>query len=53
LKTVGLSSITESHDHKLILARFFNERILPESAAHLAKLQSGAETLMALPSEMF
>lgn len=40
-------------DAKLALARFFNERVLPQSAAHLAKLQSGAETLMALPSEMF
>ncbi|HZZ25376.1 MAG TPA: acyl-CoA dehydrogenase C-terminal domain-containing protein, partial [Roseiarcus sp.] len=40
-------------DAKLALARFFNERVLPQSAAHLAKLQSGAETLMALPREMF
>jgi acyl-CoA dehydrogenase len=40
-------------DAKLILAKFFNERMLPETAAHLARLSSGAATLMALPAEAF
>jgi acyl-CoA dehydrogenase len=40
-------------DAKLALARFFSKRVLPQSAAHLAKLQSGAEALMDLPNEMF
>jgi acyl-CoA dehydrogenase len=40
-------------DAKLALARFFNKRILPQAAAHLAKVQSGSEVLMALSSEMF
>jgi acyl-CoA dehydrogenase len=40
-------------DAKLILAKFFNERMLPETAAHLARLSSGASTLMALPVEAF
>jgi acyl-CoA dehydrogenase len=40
-------------DAKLILAKFFNERMLPETAAHLARLSSGASTLMALPAEAF
>ena len=40
-------------DAKLILAKFFSERMLPETAAHLARLSSGASTLMALPVEAF
>ena len=40
-------------DAKLIVARFFNERMLPETAAHLARLTSGAATVMALPAEAF
>ena len=40
-------------DAKLILAKFFSERMLPETAAHLARLSAGAATLMALPTEAF
>ena len=40
-------------DAKLILAKFFSERMLPETAAHLARLSAGASTLMALPMEAF
>ncbi len=40
-------------DAKLTLARFFNERILPETGAHLARLTAGAATVMALPAEAF
>ena len=40
-------------DAKLTLAKFFNERMLPETAAHLARLSAGAATLMALPAEAF
>jgi acyl-CoA dehydrogenase len=40
-------------DAKLVLAKFFSERMLPETAAHLARLSSGASTLMALPVEAF
>jgi alkylation response protein AidB-like acyl-CoA dehydrogenase len=40
-------------DAKLTLAKFFNERMLPEAAAHLARLTAGAATLMALPAEAF
>ena len=40
-------------DTKLALAKFFNERMLPQAGANLAKLTSGAETLMALRAEMF
>ncbi|WP_245479318.1 acyl-CoA dehydrogenase C-terminal domain-containing protein, partial [Mesorhizobium sp. M1A.F.Ca.IN.022.05.2.1] len=33
--------------------RFFMERIMPESATRLARISSGADTLMALPAEAF
>ncbi len=38
---------------KLTLARFFMERMLPDTAAHLAKLKAGAGTLMAMSMEAF
>jgi acyl-CoA dehydrogenase len=44
---------TSELDAKLTLAKFFSERMLPETGAHLARLTAGAETLMALPAEAF
>jgi 3-(methylsulfanyl)propanoyl-CoA dehydrogenase len=38
---------------KLVTARFFVERMLPETATHLARIQSGAAALMELPAEAF
>jgi len=38
---------------KLILARYYMQRILPEAGAHLAKLKAGAELVMALSAEAF
>jgi len=38
---------------KLVTARFFVERMLPETAAHLACIQAGADSTMELPAEMF
>jgi hypothetical protein len=38
---------------KLVTARFFMERMLPETGAQLARIQSGADTAMALPAEAF
>ncbi len=40
-------------DAKLTVAKFFNERMLPETGAHLARLTAGAATLMALPADAF
>ncbi|MEJ2435384.1 MAG: acyl-CoA dehydrogenase C-terminal domain-containing protein, partial [Pseudolabrys sp.] len=36
---------------KLVTARFFMERMLPETAAHLARIQAGAGSLMEVPDE--
>jgi alkylation response protein AidB-like acyl-CoA dehydrogenase len=38
---------------KLATARFFMERMLPETATHLARIQSGAGSMMELPAEAF
>jgi alkylation response protein AidB-like acyl-CoA dehydrogenase len=38
---------------KLVTGRFFMERVLPEAAAHLARIQSGSATMMELPAEAF
>jgi hypothetical protein len=38
---------------KLVTARFFMERTLPETGAHLARITSGADTTMALSVEQF
>ncbi len=38
---------------KLITGKFFMERIMPETSAHLACITTGAETMMALPAEQF
>ena len=40
-------------DAKLIAARFFMERMLPETGLRLARLSTGAETMMSLEAEMF
>ncbi len=39
--------------NKLVVGRHFLERILPQAAAHLARLKAGSATLMALPAEAF
>ncbi|HEX4736383.1 MAG TPA: acyl-CoA dehydrogenase C-terminal domain-containing protein [Allosphingosinicella sp.] len=41
------------HEAKLITARFFAERVMPETGALRRKLEAGAESLMALPAEAF
>jgi acyl-CoA dehydrogenase len=40
-------------DAKLVTGRFFMERMLPETAAHLARITAGADSVMALPAEVF
>jgi acyl-CoA dehydrogenase len=43
----------EDLDSKLLLAKFFNERMMPEAGAHLARLSSGAASIMAMPAAAF
>jgi hypothetical protein len=39
--------------NKLATGRYFLERLLPDTGAHLAKLKTGAAATMALPAEAF
>jgi alkylation response protein AidB-like acyl-CoA dehydrogenase len=38
---------------KLAVGRYFLQRVLPDTSAHLAKLKTGADALMDLPAEAF
>ncbi len=49
----GANGATERMNTKLVTARFFMERSLPETAAHLARITSGADSTMALSAEHF
>jgi alkylation response protein AidB-like acyl-CoA dehydrogenase len=41
------------YDTKLVTGRYFIARVTPDAGAHLAKLKSGAEPVMALSAEAF
>jgi hypothetical protein len=41
------------HEAKLVTARFYAERVMPETGALKRKIEAGAESLMALPADAF
>jgi hypothetical protein len=41
------------YEAKIITGRFFMARQLPACALHLARIESGADPVMALPAEAF
>ena len=43
----------EFYEKKLVTGKFYMERIMPEHMAHLARIQTGAETMMTLNAEAF
>ncbi|MBX6424572.1 MAG: acyl-CoA dehydrogenase C-terminal domain-containing protein [Variibacter sp.] len=49
----GADAAADRLKAKLVAGRFFMERMLPESAAHLARIQAGAASVMELPAEAF
>jgi len=49
----GANGNAAFHEEKLMTARYFMERIMPESAAHLARIESGSESMMALQADAF
>ncbi|MBZ9819534.1 acyl-CoA dehydrogenase [Mesorhizobium sp. CA4] len=49
----GANGAGAFYEAKLTTARFFMERVMPETATRLARISSGADTLMALPAEAF
>ncbi len=49
----GGNGAAERMNAKLVTGRFFMERVLPETGAHLARIQAGAASTMELPAEAF
>jgi acyl-CoA dehydrogenase len=49
----GANGQTEFLEKKLVTARFYMERIMPESAAHLARISAGADSMMAMEADAF
>jgi acyl-CoA dehydrogenase len=49
----GGASASDRLNAKLVTGRFFMERMLPETGAQLARIQSGADSTMELPAEAF
>jgi hypothetical protein len=49
----GADGSAERMQAKLVTGRFFMERVLPETAAQLARIQAGAGSVMELPAEAF
>ena len=41
------------HEAKLVTARYFMERVMPESGTHLARISAGADSMMALAEDAF
>ena len=49
----GTNGRADFYQTRLTLGKFFMERTMPETAAHLARVSAGSDTLMAMPAEMF
>jgi acyl-CoA dehydrogenase len=49
----GANGAGDRLNAKLVTGRFFMERMLPETAAHLKRIQTGADSMMELPAEAF
>ena len=49
----GADGRADFYETRLTLGKYFMEREMPETAAHLARISSGAETLMTLKAEAF
>jgi hypothetical protein len=49
----GANGASARMNAKLVTARFFMERMLPETAAQLARIQAGAASTMDMPAEAF
>jgi acyl-CoA dehydrogenase len=49
----GADGSSSFYDSKLVTGRYFMERVMPETSAHLARISTGADTMMALPAEAF
>ncbi|RJF86278.1 acyl-CoA dehydrogenase [Oleomonas cavernae] len=53
LDAKAAGTATEFHENKLIVGRFFLDRIVPDTASLLVKLSAGADSIMALKAANF
>jgi acyl-CoA dehydrogenase len=51
--TTGANGDAARMEGRLATAKFFMQRLLPETSAQLARITSGADAVMALPAEAF
>ncbi|RLP28341.1 acyl-CoA dehydrogenase C-terminal domain-containing protein [Mesorhizobium sp. YM1C-6-2] len=49
----GADDAAPFYESKVVTGRYFMERVMPETTAHLARISTGADTMMALPAEAF
>jgi hypothetical protein len=49
----GADGRADFYQARLTLGKYFMERTMPETGAHLARISSGADTMMAMPGEAF
>ncbi len=49
----GANGKPEFYENKLATGRYFMERIMPETAAHMTRISAGAGSMMALTAEAF
>jgi alkylation response protein AidB-like acyl-CoA dehydrogenase len=49
----ALAKSDDASKARLVTARFFMQRMLPETATHLARIEAGADSMMELPAEAF
>jgi hypothetical protein len=49
----GINGSSRFYENKIITGRFFMERILPETAVRLSRIQNGSESIMALEADEF
>jgi alkylation response protein AidB-like acyl-CoA dehydrogenase len=53
LAKIAEGSTDPFYQNKLTTGRYYIERLLPDAASHLAKLKTGADTMMSMPVEAF
>jgi hypothetical protein len=49
----GANGSAAAMEAKLATGRYFMQRALPETAAHLIRIRSGADAVMSLPADAF
>jgi acyl-CoA dehydrogenase len=49
----GANGHSAFYENKLATARFFMDRLMPETAAHLARISSGADSMMTMNADAF